>query len=386
MPRMADAERKHWAHLYAEVVATEICCGCSACIVACPHHVLELSDWDPVQTDLSSPFDDCVHGQEGCSLCAMACLRLDPKIDVIEMGVHGKRRDQDQPEGTYLWKTLARATYAPILERGQDGGAVTALISWGLDTGELDGAAVSAPSETVPWLDEPAIVRTREELLEQAGSRYTYCATPLALKKAAEMKLKNIALVGVSCESTAVRNLAVEGIKRWTRRVGLVIGLMCCETFDYDAFMVGKVEHDLGIPLDDVVKVNVKGKVILTLKDGRDVDIPLKHARPFANEWCHHCPDFAAEHADLSCGGLGMEGWTMILVRSERGDDFLRRAVEGGVLELRPAEQEPKALEVMDRLARKQRERVGPYDPHARAAYASEQALAAARAEEEAKV
>ncbi|MDQ3983078.1 MAG: Coenzyme F420 hydrogenase/dehydrogenase, beta subunit C-terminal domain, partial [Actinomycetota bacterium] len=163
-------------------------------------------------------------------------------------------------------------------------------------------------------------------------------------------------------------------------------GLMCCETFDYDAFMVGKVEHDLGIPLDDVVKVNVKGKVILTLKDGRDVDIPLKHARPFANEWCHHCPDFAAEHADLSCGGLGMEGWTMILVRSERGDDFLRRAVEGGVLELRPAEQEPKALEVMDRLARKQRERVGPYDPHARAAYASEQALAAARAEEEAKV
>ncbi|MDQ3982548.1 MAG: hypothetical protein M3271_07715, partial [Actinomycetota bacterium] len=198
---MADAERKHWAHLYAEVVATEICCGCSACIVACPHHVLELSDWDPVQTDLSSPFDDCVHGQEGCSLCAMACLRLDPKIDVIEMGVHGKRRDQDQPEGTYLWKTLARATYAPILERGQDGGAVTALISWGLDTGELDGAAVSAPSETVPWLDEPAIVRTREELLEQAGSRYTYCATPLALKKAAEMKLKNIALVGVSCES-----------------------------------------------------------------------------------------------------------------------------------------------------------------------------------------
>jgi coenzyme F420 hydrogenase subunit beta len=378
---MVEAERKHWAHLYDEVVATEICCGCSACIVACPHHVLELQDWDPVQTDLTSPFDNCVHGQEGCSLCAMACLRLDPKIDVIEMAVHGKRRDQDQPEGTYRSKTLARATYGPILERGQDGGAVTALISWGLDTGELDGAAVSAPSETVPWLDEPAIVQSREELLEKAGSRYTYCATPLALKKAAELKLKNIALVGVSCETTAVRNLAAEGVKRWTRRVGLVIGLMCCETFDYDAFMVGKVKHDLGIPLEDVKKVNVKGKVIVTLNDGRDVDIPLKHARPFANEWCHHCPDFAAEHADLSCGGLGMEGWTMILVRSERGEDYLRRAVEAGVLELRDADEEPGALSVMDRLARKQRARVGPDDPHASHAFATEQALEAARAE-----
>ncbi|HEX2294013.1 MAG TPA: Coenzyme F420 hydrogenase/dehydrogenase, beta subunit C-terminal domain, partial [Actinomycetota bacterium] len=182
-------------------------------------------------------------------------------------------------------------------------------------------------------------------------------------------------------ESTAVRSLAAEGIKRWTRRVGLVIGLMCCETFDYDAFMVGKVERDLGIPLADVKKVNVKGKVIVTLNDGRDVDIPLKHARPFANEWCHHCPDFAAEHADLSCGGLGMEGWTMILVRSERGEDYLRRAVDAGVLELRDAEEEPGALAVMDRLARKQRARVGPDDPHASAAYATEQALAAARAE-----
>ena len=53
-----------------------------------------------------------------------------------------------------------------------------------------------------------------------------------------------------------------------------------------------------------------------------------------------------------------MEGWTMILVRSEVGREYLDKAVEAGVLELRPAEEEPKALEVMDRLARKQRERV----------------------------
>src|SRR5680860_1798744 len=106
---MAVNERKHWKHLYSEIVATEICCGCSACIVACPHKVLELRDFDPLQMDLNSPFDNCVHGEDGCSLCAMACLRLGPALDVIEESVAG-RRAQDQPEGSYRYKTLARAT------------------------------------------------------------------------------------------------------------------------------------------------------------------------------------------------------------------------------------------------------------------------------------
>lgn len=373
--------RKHWKHLYEEIVATEICCGCMACVVACPHKVLEFQDYDPVQIDARSPFDNCIHGEEGCSLCAMACLRLDPDYDALDALVFGKRRSPEKPEGEYLYKTLARSTDPKILERGQDGGAVTALIGWGFDTDRLDGAVVAAPSDDVPWLDEPKLVRSREELLRTAGSRYTYCSTPLGLKKAAAEKCKNVALVGVSCESTAVRNLTAEGIKRWTRSLRLIIGLMCTETFDYEAFMVGKLQHELGIPLSDIKKVNVKGKVIVTLHDGRDIEIPLKDARPYANEWCHHCPDFAAEHADLSCGGLGMEGWTMILVRSERGKEYLEAAVEAGILELRPAEEEPGALQVMDRLATKQRQRVKPFDPHASARWPTQELLAAAKEE-----
>jgi coenzyme F420 hydrogenase subunit beta len=145
--------------------------------------------------------------------------------------------------------------------------------------------------------------------------------------------------------------------------------------------MVGKVEHEMSIPLERIKKVNVKGKVIVTLDDGEDIDIPLKEARPYANEWCHHCPDFAAEHADLSCGGLGMEGWTMILVRTERGQEYLEKAVAAGVLELRAAEEEPGALEVMDRLARKQRERIDPFDPHAATRWPEAEALRLAQAE-----
>jgi coenzyme F420-reducing hydrogenase beta subunit len=76
-----------------------------------------------------------------------------------------------------------------------------------------------------------------------------------------------------------------------------------------------------------------------------------------------------------------MEGWTMILVRSEKGQDFLERAVAANVVELRDAEEEPKALEVMMRLATKQRQRIKLDDPHWQTRWPTRQALEAARAE-----
>ncbi len=71
----------------------------------------------------------------------------------------------------------------------------------------------------------------------------------------------------------------------------------------------------------------------------------------------------------------------MILVRTERGDQFLNDVVAAGGLELRPAEEEPDALAVMDRLARKQRERIDPFDPHAHARWSDAEALRLAQAE-----
>ena len=72
----------------------------------------------------------------------------------------------------------------------------------------------------------------------------------------------------------------------------------------------------------------------------------------------------------------------MILVRSERGQDFLERAVAANIVELRDAEEEPKALEVMMRLATKQRTRVKVDDPHWQTRWPTRQAMEEARADE----
>lgn len=371
---MAPDERKHWKHLHAEVVATEICVGCSACVVACPHHVIEMDDFRPVMRDLTLGYDNCIHGEKSCSLCAMACLRLDPAYDAIEDLLFGRRRKHpSEPWGMAREMWLARASSkAP---KGQDGGVVTAMLSWMLSTGELDGACVSKPREDKPWIDEPFVAVDADGLQQAAGSRYTYCSTPLALKEAAASRLKAVAVVGVSCESTAIREMGSEGIKRWSRMVKFVAGLMCHETFDYEHFIEEIIGGRYGIDLDSITKINVKGDVFVSLTDGSEVKIPLDECKPFANAWCHHCPDFAAEHADISYGGLGMSGWTMCLVRTEYGQDVWKRAVDAGVIQIRAAEEEPRALKVLDALAKKQRRRVGPFESHAAGRWPSKEVL-----------
>ncbi|MGH2809496.1 MAG: Coenzyme F420 hydrogenase/dehydrogenase, beta subunit C-terminal domain, partial [Actinomycetota bacterium] len=362
----AGPERKHWKHLNAEIVATEVCVGCSACVVACPHHVIEMEGFRPRMQDPELGPDNCIHGEKSCSLCAMACLRLEPAVDSIEQMLFGRRRKHpSEPWGIHREMWLARAAAQDILPRGQDGGVVTAILAWMLETGEIDGACVARPMKDKPWLDEPFLATNRDELIEAAGSRYTYASNPLALKKAAERKMKNVATVGVSCESTAIREMQAEGIKRWSRMIKFVVGLMCNETFDYEPFIIDIIQGRYKINLDDITKINIKGEVYVTLKNGEEIVIPLNECKPYANTWCHHCPDFSAEHADISFGGLGMSGWTMCVIRSEYGLDLWNRAVEAGAIETRPADEEPGALKVLDRLAKKQRHRVGPFESHA---------------------
>jgi len=73
---------------------------------------------------------------------------------------------------------------------------------------------------------------------------------------------------------------------------------------------------------------------------------------------CHHCPDFSAEHADISLGGLGQDGWTLTLVRTETGKTFWEGLKQSGLIEVRPASEEPEVLALMDKLSIKSRKRV----------------------------
>jgi len=140
--------------------------------------------------------------------------------------------------------------------------------------------------------------------------------------------------------------------------VSFTIGLLCTEVFTYEGLMKKKIQDEMGIPLTDVKKFNVKGKVLIYKKDGEVVEMSLRKAQEYARPECHHCGDFTAELSDISCGGVACMDWTITILRTAKGEALFDDLVRRGLVETRPMEEFEQSMKVMLRLTKKQRERV----------------------------
>ena len=369
-----------------EVVALGSCCGCSMCVVTCPYGVIKY-DHDSMFPYVAKPkgdFDYCPISEEvGCDVCANACERLGPermkpiKPEEIDIHVFGRARREDEYYGVTRFICAARSTNPNVVANAEDGGAVTEILKCAFEDGIIDGAAVAAPSDKM-WLEPvPRVVKSVDELMQTAKSWYTYCATPLALKEAVDKhKLSKLALVGVSCEVSGYgttfgadtsfisaergeKNLERQNkhLKQYADAVQFTIGLLCTETFVFDGFIHEYLQEKVGINPHDVVKVNVKGKVVTDINDGTRIETPLLEARVYQRHQCNYCGDFSAEHSDISAGGVGSDGWTILIVRSERGERIFKRTIEKGYLEVRPASEFERSMKVLKRLTETQRKR-----------------------------
>ena len=361
-PTGTERWTNQWKELYEEVINTGLCTGCAGCVIACPHEVIgykhEEGNYKPFHIEEELGLDNCGHGEKGCTSCTRACPRFRTWEPDADMHLFGKTRDDSAMYGQFKQLLLVRAADDNVHEKGQDGGFVSAMLIWLMKHDYIDAALTSfMEGDGTSWKALPGIARTPEDVLKAAGSRYTYSANTLALKQAQEEGLSRLALVGMSCQSSVLPIM-------WKRKVGKTgkpflfnIGLLCSKTFD-DAIFEELFLAKYGLKKEEMIKMNIKGAFQIWMKDGSFHEIDLKECHQWTREGCKTCPDFAAEHADISTGGIGEDNaWTLCIVRTALGEEVMNRMIADGSVIARPAETDATAMKLLKLLSTVSRRR-----------------------------
>ena len=324
-----------WKELYDEVITSGLCTGCAGCVIACPHDVIgyehEPGAYTPFHLEDELGPSNCTHGEKGCTSCTRACPRFRNWETEADDHLFGRTRQPDEMSGIYSDILLVRAKEDAVYDAGQDGGLVSAILIWCLDNGIIDGALVSMlEGGAAGWKAVPGVATNREEVLAGAGSRYTYSANTIAFTEAMEKGLEDLALVGMSCQTSIAPVM-------WHRKVGKVS-------------RPDQAQHRPAVlqELDDSLLRRAVPPQVRPAQGGDRQDehqgrlpgldaqrrlpqINLKECHAWTREGCNHCPDFAAEHADISTGGIGDEtDWTLTIVRTELGRAIVQAMLADG--------------------------------------------------------
>ena len=145
----------------------------------------------------------------------------------------------------------------------------------------------------------------------------------------------------MSCQSSVPAGHVAPQGRQVAKPFVFNIGLLCSKTFD-DAIFEELFEAKYGLRKQDMVKMNIKGVFQIWMKDGSYHEINLKECHAWTREGCNTCPDFAAEHADISTGGIGKyNDWTLTIVRTDLGREIMSRMIADGSIVARPGTRTP---------------------------------------------
>ena len=341
--------------LMREIVDTGKCVGCAACVTICPTDVFDYVNEEPIDTRAEA----CVQ----CVLCADVCPVLSPPDPTIADVINFREPKLDEGYGTYAYESLVRTTRPEILARAQDGGLISAILLHQLGNGGINGAIVGDVLPDDPQIGIQRLATTPDEVLNARGSRYTYSPNTVALSEAIAKDVKPIAVVGVPCQVDGVRQQQHSGIRlamnKWYREnIKLVLGLFCSEAFTHDS--IAALARDYDCERKDIDNINIKGKVIIRFTDGRVEKQSLKDFQKYARPACLYCQDYATDQADIGAGGIGLDGWTYTVVRTEAGHEAFQACLADGWLETRPVSDAPKSKPLLQRLSGWKRDKLLP--------------------------
>ncbi len=233
--------------------------------------------------------------------------------------------------------------------RGSSGGAISALLIHLLECGQADFVAHVGVSAADPLRNERRTSRTREQVLDAAGSRYAPAA-PLADVQELFATGERFAFVGKPCDVAALRQYLRQQPARQSQVVA-VLSFMCAGVPSQHG--THEVLQALGTTAKDVVRFHYRGNgwpgfATAETRDGQSLRMDYNRS------WgqilgrhlqlrCKLCPDGTGEFADVVCADAwhGRDGYpdfaerdgrSLVLSRTRVGERLVCAATASGAL------------------------------------------------------
>jgi coenzyme F420 hydrogenase subunit beta len=328
------------------VVSSGNCIGCGACTTLDPGLTMEMGDdgfLRPVASDASPPGSQRVNRDVRNTFRAIC---------------PGKRVHLPRDEGTILHPVFGVyrsawngwATDDAIRRSGSSGGVLTALSSWMIASGEFSEIVGAAGNTQNPRTTVPVRITSRDEAIAASGSRYS----PVAGGQLSIGDARSGA-VGKPCEIAARRSIGTRsGAPRDSQPV--LLSFFCAGTPSQIA--TDSLVQELGVNPDRLTKLRYRGdgwpghfvveddagnmgRLSYDKSWGRHLGRQL-HPR------CKICPDGTGETADISVGDYwradkdgypsfeNADGQSVVIARTARGENLLRRAHAAHVISIEP--------------------------------------------------
>jgi coenzyme F420-reducing hydrogenase beta subunit len=257
--------------------------------------------------------------------------------------------------GKYQGCFFTYANDIAIRRNAASGGSITALLSFLLSKGQIDGALVcrGKVSEDGKYRPEFFIARTVEALQQAQGSKYTtvyFSHEAIPLIRAFEGRL---AVVALPCDTSILTRLC-QTDPELNKKIALKITLFCGHNSESELTdaIVQRIQpgdrkllafrHRLG---------HWRGYLQADFEEGHRITRPFSFFSDYQNLYffcerkCQRCNDHTGYNSDISAGDI----WsirmkkepikhTALIVRNEVGENILQKAIEDGWI---TARQEP---------------------------------------------
>ncbi len=324
----------------AAVVDNCVCCGCGGCAVACPKSCITF--------EYGSRYNYPTIDAEACIDCGR-CLKVCPSAFLLE-GTDPGFEDRIA-EATYDCY-LAHYKDEDIRLNGSSGGGLTGVILHMMDKGMADGAIVTRCKGPNALVAESFIATDRQSLFDAQASKYAPVSSCVALKEALERPGRYV-FVGMPCMVQSLSHLEAM-IPELSERIVLKISMVCAGMASRQSTRA-YIETG-GVDIKDVRRVRYRGtgwpgRFRAYGEDDRMLfDRPLLggslvHVVPGDHYLrCWNCLDHWGKFADVVISdpwtedmiNNETEGWSAVMIRTQRGTEVCNSAFESGDLIAKP--------------------------------------------------